>query len=74
MYSILTCADTNFYPMALCLARNIRHYPGYKLFLYDLGLQDTEREKLRELDVTIEQIHRCRNLSCGKGDRGHISL
>lgn len=56
MYSILTCADTNFYPMALCLARNIRHYPGYKLFLYDLGLQDTEREKLRELDVTIEQI------------------
>ena len=42
--------------MALCLARNIRRYPGYKLFLYDLGLQDTEREKLRELDVTIEQI------------------
>lgn len=25
-------------------------------FLYDLGLQDPEREKLRELDVTIEQI------------------
>lgn len=56
MYSILTCADTNFYPMALCLARNIRNCPGYKLFLYDLGLQDPEREKLRELDVTIEQI------------------
>lgn len=56
MYSVLTCADTNFYPMALCLARNIRNCPGYKLFLYDLGLQDPEREKLRELDVTIEQI------------------
>lgn len=56
MYSILTCADTNFYPMASCLARNILHYPGYKLFLYDLGLQDAERKKLSDLGVIIEQI------------------
>ena len=56
MFSLLTCADTHYYPMALGLARNVRLYPAYKLYLYDLGLKDAEREVLRKLGVTLERI------------------
>ncbi len=56
MFSILTCADTNYYPMALGLARNVRLYPACGLYLYDLGLKDAERDVLRGLGVTVERI------------------
>lgn len=55
MFSILTCADTNFYPMARCLARNIRSYKDCRLFLYDLGLTAKEKVALERLGVTVEQ-------------------
>lgn len=56
MFSLLTCADTNYFPMALALAKNIRLYKDYKLYLYDLGLQENEKKALRNLDVVIENI------------------
>ena len=55
MYSILTCADTNFYPMASYLARIIRMYTDCQLFLYDLGLTEKEKSSLKNMGVTIEK-------------------
>ena len=55
MFSILTCADTNFYPMARCLARNIRARKDCRLFLYDLGLTEREKSSLEHLGVSIER-------------------
>lgn len=55
MYPILTCADTNFYGMAVCLARVILSYPDCRLFLYDLGLTASEKSHLERLGVTIEK-------------------
>lgn len=56
MFHILTCADTKFYPLALRLAENISLFPGCRLYLYDLGLRDEEREKLEQAGVKIEKI------------------
>lgn len=55
MFSLLTCADTNYYPMALALARNVRLYRDCALFLYDLGLTPAERRRLEAEGVTIER-------------------
>lgn len=40
--------------MALGLAKNIKLFPNYQLFLYDLGLTARQREELTALDVRIE--------------------
>lgn len=55
MFSLLTCADTNYFPMALALAKNVRLYADCRLFLYDLGLKDEERAELEANGVTIEK-------------------
>ena len=55
MFSLLTCADTNYFPMALALAKNVRLYGDCRLFLYDLGLKDVERAELQANGVTIEK-------------------
>lgn len=56
MFSLLTCADTNYFPMALALAKNVRLYADCRLFLYDLGLKDEERAELEAQYVVIEKI------------------
>ena len=61
MFSLLTCADTNYFPMALALAKNVRLYGDCRLFLYDLGLKDVERAELQANGVTIEKTTRKRS-------------
>lgn len=56
MFSLLTCADTNYFPMALALAKNVRLYKSYVLYLYDLGLEESEKKILTDLGVIIEAI------------------
>ncbi|MEG2139493.1 MAG: hypothetical protein RRY20_01735 [Bilophila sp.] len=56
MFHILTCADSTFYPFALRLAKNLRLFPDCRLYLYDLGLRDTERRALEQLGVRLEKL------------------
>lgn len=55
MFSLLTCADTSYFPMALALAKNVRLYADCRLFLYDLGLKNTEQAELKANGVIIEK-------------------
>lgn len=54
MCNIVTSADAKYYNLALGLAKNIKLFPNYQLFLYDLGLTAKQREELTSLDVRIE--------------------
>lgn len=68
MFHVLTCADTKFYPLALRLARNIRLFSECRLYLYDLGLKDKEREKLKQAGVQIEKIAFAEHVSSMNSD------
>ena len=54
MFNLLTCADSNYFPLALGLARNVRRFPRCRLFLYDLGLTAAQQTLLRQHGVQIE--------------------
>lgn len=53
-YNILTCANADYYPLALGLAKNIRQFPDCRLFLYDLGLTEAQRKTLAAWHVQLE--------------------
>lgn len=54
MYTVVSSADTNFFPLALGLARTL---PSDKpLWVYDLGLTPTETAALRRIGVHVECI------------------
>lgn len=54
MYTVVTSADTNFFNLALGLARTLPS--GAPLWLYDLGLTPNETAVLQGMGVTVQRI------------------
>lgn len=54
MYTLVSSADTNFFPLVLGLARTLP--PGDPLWVYDLGLTPAETAALRRIGAHVECI------------------
>jgi len=70
-HNILTFADQNFFPIVWQHAKQVRRFVSYRLYVYDLGLNNSSRQRLTDIGVTVLRTEFPAD-ALGRNTRNHI--